>query len=245
MNMQTAHQSYTGPRGNTISAGAFHIQGPNRSVSGARVAFDRGSDGTIDRSLSVGRASGPRGSAALAAVNQQAGKTWSNYSGGLGEKESFHATIQGDPHFSVDGSINGQDVSSKFDNQDLDTRTQFAGAGFKLQTETVPWGDKGAAVVGSATVSTGFGRNRDQVTVNADGSLQVNGEETTLAAGETLKLNRSSSLSMDESGNYTVSSRNGKVTNTFDAVENPNGNYLNIESNVNDVQTVGWMQNQV
>src|SRR5262245_49497277 len=29
-----------------------------------------------------------------------------------GEKESFDASIKGDPHFTVDGSINGQDVNA-------------------------------------------------------------------------------------------------------------------------------------
>jgi hypothetical protein len=163
----------------------------------------------------------------------------------LGQKESFEASITGDPHFAVDGSINGQEVSARFDNQDLGTRTQYAGAGFKLETETVPWGSNGAAVVGSATTTTGFGRAQKEVTVNSDGSVLVNGESVTLEAGQQMDLNKTSSLALNEDGSYTVSSRNGKVTNDFKVQENPNGNYIDIHSSVDGVQTVGWLQQQV
>ncbi|MBT9585998.1 hypothetical protein IV102_21830 [bacterium] len=162
----------------------------------------------------------------------------------LGSRESFDASITGDPHFKVEGTINGQTVDSAFDNQDLGTRTQYQGSGFQLQTTTVPWGtDTGAAVVDSATVKTGFGKNADAVTVDASGGLLVNGQATTLEEGQTMDLNRTSSVTMQD-GSYSVSSRNGKVTNTFTAVENPNGNYLNINSSVDNVQTVGWLQDQ-
>jgi len=160
---------------------------------------------------------------------------------GLGVKEDFHATIIGDPHFAVQGTVNGEQKDVKFDNQDLGDRSQYRGAGFQLETNTVPWGDQGAAVVGSATVSTGFGRAKDEVTVGADGNLSVNGEQTTMEAGQSMQLNRTSSVTMDESGNYTVSSRNGKVSNTLSPMD---GGYLNIDSTVKGVQTVGWLQNQ-
>ena len=162
----------------------------------------------------------------------------------LGEKESFDASIIGDPHFSIEGSVNGQEVSTKFDNQDLGTRTQIAGAGFKLETETVAWGSGGAAVVGSATTTTGFGRAQKEVTVQADGSVLVDGQQVELEAGETMDLNRTSSLSLQEDGSYTVSSRNGKVTNNFQVQEHSNGNYINIHSSVDGVQTGGWLQQQ-
>jgi hypothetical protein len=42
-----------------------------------------------------------------------------------------------------------------------------------------------------------------------------------------------------------VSSRNGKVTNTFQANEHAYGDYLNIDTSVDNVQTVGWFQQQV
>lgn len=162
----------------------------------------------------------------------------------LGEKESFTASITGDPHFAVDGSINGQQVSANFDNQDVTTRTQFQGAGFKLETETVPWSE-GTAVVGSATTTTGFGRNQKEVTVNADGSVLVGGEQVSLAAGDTMQLNRTSSLAANEDGTYTVSSRNGKVTNTFDVNQPGENGYIDIYSSVQGVQTTGWLQQQV
>ena len=163
-----------------------------------------------------------------------------------GGKESFTATITGDPHFTVNGSVNGETVNAAFDNQDVGTRTQYKGAGFGLETTTVPWGaGNGAAVVDSATVKTGFGKHADAVTVNSSGALTVNGEAQALEAGQTLDLNRTSSVTYNADGSYSVSSRNGKVTNSFSAVENPNGNYLNVSSSVNDVQTVGWLQNQV
>lgn len=164
--------------------------------------------------------------------------------GRLGERESFQSSIVGDPHFSLSGSVNGEQKDVKFDNQDLGSRTQFAGAGFELETETVPWGEGGAAVVGEATVRTGFGRAQDEVTLSADGTLSVNGQATTLESGETLDLNRTSSVTMGEDGAYTVSSRNGKVSNTMTANDHSYGNYINIESSVNNVQTVGWLQNQ-
>lgn len=167
-------------------------------------------------------------------------------SGPLGEKESFESRIWGDPHFEMQGTVNGEQVDAKFDNHDLGNRTQFAGAGFKLETETVAWGaGNGTAVVGSSTVTTGFGKGKSEVTVNADGSVLVDGGQVTLAAGETTQLNKTSTLSMGEDGKYTVSSRNGKVTNTFEVNEHDYGNYINIDSSVNDVQTVGWFQNQV
>lgn len=162
-----------------------------------------------------------------------------------GEKESFTASITGDPHFAVEGSIDGEQVSAAFDNQDLGNRTQYAGAGFRLDTNTVPWGDGGAAVVGSATVTTGFGRAADRVTVGADGSVLVNGEAVQLESGQTMGLNRTSSLTMNEDGSYTVSSRNGKVTNTFSAQEHEAGDFLNVTSTVDGVQTRGWLQQQV
>lgn len=162
----------------------------------------------------------------------------------LGQKESFEASIIGDPHFSIEGSVNGQEVSSKFDNQDLGNRTQIAGAGFKLETETVPWGSNGAAVVGSATTTTGFGRAQKEVTVNADGSVLVDNQQVDLQSGETLQLNRTSSLALNEDGTYTVSSRNGKVTNNFEVHEHSNGNYIDIHSSVDNVQTTGWLQRQ-
>ncbi len=99
-------------------------------------------------------------------------------------------------------------------------------------------------MVDSATVNTGFGRGRDAVTVDSSGALTVNGEAVTLEEGQTMDLNRTSSVTMQD-GAYTVSSRNGKVTNTLTPMENPNGNYLNISSSVDNVQTVGWLQNQV
>jgi len=164
----------------------------------------------------------------------------------LGEKESFDASITGDPHFAMNGSVNGQEVDSKFDNHDLGNRTQIAGAGFKLETDVVPWGsDNGAAVVGSATVTTGMGRGQKEVSLDADGNLTLNGRQAELEAGQTVKLNRTSSLAMNEDGTYTVSSRNGKVTNTLSANEHANGNYVNVYTSVDDVQTVGWFQNQV
>ncbi len=162
----------------------------------------------------------------------------------LGEKESFTSSIIGDPHFALDGSVNGEDVSVKFDNHDLGNRTQIAGAGFKLETETVSWGDNGAAVVGSATVTTGFGRNQKDVSVNADGTLLVAGEQVNLEAGQTMDLNRTSSLAMNEDGSYTVLSRNGKVSNTIHVNEHGMGNYLDIYTSVDDVQTGGWLQQQ-
>lgn len=164
----------------------------------------------------------------------------------LNEKESFTASITGDPHFKLDGTVNGETVNAAFDNQDVGTRTQYKGAGFKLDTTTVPWGaGNGTAVVGEATVNTGFGRRADAVTLDANGALTVNGEATTLTAGDPLQLNRTSSVALNDDGSYTVSSRNGKVTNTLSAHENPNGNYINIQSSVDGVQTVGWLQNQV
>jgi hypothetical protein len=163
----------------------------------------------------------------------------------LGEKESFDASITGDPHYAIDGSINGEEVNTTFDNQEVGTKTQYQGAGFKLDTTTVPWGtDTGASVVDSATVTTGFGRNADAVTFDADGSVLVNGEAVSLEDGEAMQLNRTSSLSANDDGSYTVSSRNGKVTNTISAQENETGNYLNISSHVEDVQTTGWLQQQ-
>lgn len=166
--------------------------------------------------------------------------------GRLGEKESFESRIWGDPHFEMQGTINGDQVDAKFDNHDLGNRTQFAGAGFKLETETVAWGaGNGTAVVGSSTVTTGFGRGRSEVTVNSDGSVLVDGQQVSLEAGETTRLNRTSTLSLEEDGKYTVSSRNGKVTNTFEVNQHQYGDYINIDSSVKDVQTVGWFQNQV
>ena len=143
----------------------------------------------------------------------------------------------------MDGSVDGKKVSSKFDNQDLGNRTQIEGAGFKLDTEVVPWGGGGAAVVGSATMSTGFGRDKDEVKLNAaDRSVSVNGKQVSLKAGETQQLNRTSSLTMNDDGTYTVSSRNGKVTNKFALQQNPTGNYIDISTAVKDVQTTGWFQ---
>ncbi|MGE0492419.1 MAG: hypothetical protein AB7S38_24610 [Vulcanimicrobiota bacterium] len=260
MNVQTTGMhSYTGPAGNTVHWGGAKLEGPSRSLTTRGAALDLGSDGTIDGVAGAARATGPHGTlaaagyagpqragAAVRATNAETGATWSRMVGSrpLGEKESFDATIKGDPHFTVNGSINGEEVSANFDNQDLGNRTQYAGAGFKLETETVPWGNNGAAVVDSATVSTGFGRNQDQVTVNADGSVLVNGQQVSLEAGQSTQLNRTSSLSLNDDGTYTVSSRNGKVTNTFEAKEHANGNYLNISSSVDNVQTVGWLQQQ-
>jgi hypothetical protein len=163
----------------------------------------------------------------------------------LNEKESFQSSIVGDPHFKIEGSVNGESVSTAFDNQDVLTRTQFQGAGFALETTTVPWGsENGAAVVGSASVTTGFGKRADEVTLEAGGQLSVNGEAVSLESGESMKLNRTSSLSLNEDGSYTVSSRNGKVTNTLSAHEHEKGNYVNIHSSVDGVQTVGWLQQQ-
>ena len=163
----------------------------------------------------------------------------------LGQKESFQASIIGDPHFSIEGSVNGQEVSTKFDNHDLGMRTQIAGAGFKLETETVPWGsNNGAAVVGSATATTGFGRAQKEVTVNADGSVLVDNQQVELQPGQTMQLNRTSSLALNDDGTYTVSSRNGKVTNNFEVHEHSNGNYIDIHSSVDNVQTTGWLQRQ-
>lgn len=163
----------------------------------------------------------------------------------LGEKESFQSSIIGDPHFAMAGEVNGEAVDAKFDNHDLGDRTQIAGAGFKLETNTVEWGSKGAAVVGSASVTTGFGKGQKEVGFDADGGVTVNGNAVELESGQTVNLNRTSTLSYNEDGTYTVSSRNGKVTNTLSMNEHANGNYLNIYTSVDDVQTVGWFQNQV
>lgn len=165
--------------------------------------------------------------------------------GTLGAKESYQASIIGDPHFAMSGSVNGQEVDTKFDNHDLGNRTQIAGAGFQLETNTVEWGSgNGAAVVGSATVTTGFGKAQKEVGLDADGNLSVNGRNVDLESGETVNLNRTSTLSHNEDGTYTVSSRNGKVTNTMSVNQHDLGNYLNIYTSVDDVQTVGWFQNQ-
>lgn len=166
-------------------------------------------------------------------------------SNALGAKESFNASITGDPHFAVNGSINGQAVDASFDNQDLGTRTQFRGLGFKVDTTTVPWGSDGAAVVDSASVTTGVGPNKDTVTIGADGSVQVDGEDANLQPGQTVSLNATSSLTCNADGTYTVSSRRGKVTNTVSVNQNDQGNYLNLDSSVRGVQTIGWLQGQV
>lgn len=236
--MNIHHSSFyrTGPRGNSLYGGRTTVEGANFSASRGGVALDIGSNGP-DASI-VGR------QLSLNSTGQELGNLWQSYSP-LGEKESFDSRIWGDPHFEMNGSVNGEAVDSKFDNHDLGNRTQIAGAGFKLETETVPWGENGAAVVGSSTVSTGFGRNQDQVTVNADGSVLVNGDQVSLEAGQTSQLNRTSSLTMNENGTYTVSSRNGKVTNTFQANDHANGDYLNIDTSVDNVQTTGWFQQQV
>lgn len=234
MNIHSMRSSITGPRGNTVYTGRVSVQGGERSASAGVRAVDLGSDGSIDAAF--GRA----------AVNGEMRSIWGAYgSHPLGPKESFQATIKGDPHFTVDGSVNGQEVSTKFDNQDLGERVQYAGAGFSLKTDVVPWGsDNGAAVVDSATVNTGFGKNKEQVTVNSDGSVTVGGQAVSLENGDSMNLNRTSELSRNDDGSYTVSSRNGKVTNNLSVHENEKGNYINIESSVDNVQTVGWLQNQ-
>jgi uncharacterized Zn-binding protein involved in type VI secretion len=235
MNIHHSSFQMTGPRGNSLYGGRTSVQGANFSASRSRVALDIGSSGAtmVGRQLSLNQ------------TGQSLGSLWQSYGQpALGEKESFDSRIWGDPHFEMNGTVNGEAVDSKFDNHDLGNRTQIAGAGFKLETETVPWGDGGAAVVGSSTVSTGFGRNQDQVTVNADGTVLVNGEQVSMEAGQTSQLNRTSSLTMNDDGTYTVSSRNGKVTNTFQANEHAYGDYLNIDTSVDNVQTVGWFQQQ-
>lgn len=234
MKIAAARTSYTGPRGNTVHTARVGFQGPNNTASARVRAVDLGSNGSID--AASGRS----------AVNGELRNVWGGYAQNpLGEKETFESKIWGDPHFSLDGSVNGEEVSTKFDNHDLGNRTQIAGAGFALETDVVPWGaGNGTAVVGSATVSTGFGRNKEDVTLNADGSLTVGGEAVTLENGGSMSLNRTSELSRNDDGSYTVSSRNGKVTNNLSAHEHELGNYINIESSVNDVQTVGWLQNQ-
>jgi hypothetical protein len=162
----------------------------------------------------------------------------------FGARENFTASITGDPHYAVSGSINGQSVDSTFDNQDLGGRTQYRGAGFALKTDTTPWGDNGAAVVDSATVATGFGRNKDFVTISNDGSVLVDGQAQSMQAGQSIALNGTSSLTCNPDGTYTVSSRNGKVANTIGVNQDPNGNYLNINASVSNVQTAGWLQRQ-
>jgi hypothetical protein len=255
MMISQAYGSVTGPRDNTLYFGGRNVQHGNYSSSARGVALDRGSDGDID-ALAASRQRSLETSFGQVSTGQTLAGIWGGYGAGasgnegnpsrpFGEKESFEASIHGDPHFAMQGTINGQEVDSKFDNQDVGNRTQYAGAGFKLETETVPWGsENGAAVVGSSTVTTGFGRGQDQVTVNADGSVLVNGEQVSMEAGQTQQLNRTSSLSFNDDGTYTVSSRNGKVSNTFDVNQHENGNYINIDSSVSGVQTGGWFQQQ-
>lgn len=162
----------------------------------------------------------------------------------FGPRESFNASITGDPHYAVNGSVNGGAVNTTFDNQDIGSRTQYRGAGFKLETETTPWGSNGAAVVDEANITTGFGRHADTVSIGADGNVLVDGEAQSMQAGQSVALNGTSSLSCNPDGTYTVSSRNGKVTNTVSVNQNDQGNYLNINSSVSGVQTVGWLQRQ-
>lgn len=235
MQIAAARTSFTGPRGNTVHTARVGFQGPNRTSSVRVRAVDLGSNGSIDAAF--GRRT----------VNGELRSIWGEYGNNpLGEMETFEARIWGDPHFSLDGSVHAEEVSARFDNHDLGERTQIAGVDFALETNVVPWGaGNGTAVVGSATVSTGLDRNKKDVTFDADGNLTIGGEAVSLENGGSMHLNRTSELTREDDGSSTVSSRNGKVTNNLSSHEHHLGNYINIESSVNDVQTVGWLQNQV
>ena len=84
--------SYQGPRGNTLYYGGRAGAGPNRAGAVGGWAFDRGSDGTIDRARVGAAGVGPHGAAAgvagfgphghgsaAIASNGQAARTWSRF----------------------------------------------------------------------------------------------------------------------------------------------------------------------
>ena len=86
--------SYTGRAGNTWYWGGAGVsnEAGTRGAGVAGLAFDQGSDGTIDAGIAVGGAAGPRGAiggvagfgpnhhgAALAATNGETTRTWSRF----------------------------------------------------------------------------------------------------------------------------------------------------------------------
>ncbi|MDQ7821209.1 MAG: hypothetical protein RDV48_00305 [Candidatus Eremiobacteraeota bacterium] len=166
------------------------------------------------------------------------------------EEEDFTASITGDPHFTIDGEIDGEDVSTSFDNQEIGTRTMLEGEGFQLDTTTEQWGgNANTAVTTNATITTGFGRDADKLSFDADGEngvLKINGKEFTMDNGEEYQVNRTSTIKRNDDGSYTVTSKSGDgtVTQTINPQENASGDYLDISIAADDVQTEGWLQDQ-
>jgi len=164
-----------------------------------------------------------------------------------GKADNYRFDITGDPHFSVNGSIDGEQINTNFDNQDIGTRTQMKADGYQLDTTTEKWGgNENTAVVKQASVTTGYGRDSDRVTVDADGNLSINGKRTSLDAGKSLDLNHTSSVYRNTDGSYRVNSQsgNGSVSTTLKSVNNEKGNYMDIHVDANNVRSNGFVEKE-
>lgn len=158
--------------------------------------------------------------------------------------DNYSFDITGDPHYSVDGTIDGKQVDTSFDSQDMGTQTQLKAAGYELDTTTGAWGDAGATVVKEASVTTGYGPDTDRVTLDADGNLSIDGKSVALDSGESLDLNGSSSIYRNTDGSYKINSQsgNGSISTTLTSVANDTGNYLNIHAEANNVRSDGFVE---
>jgi hypothetical protein len=164
-----------------------------------------------------------------------------------GKADNYSFDITGDPHYSVKGSLDGNQVNTSFDNQEIGKKTQMEADGYKLDTTTEKWGGNGnASVIKQASVTTGHGRDSDKVTVDANGNLSINGRSTTLENGKSLDLNRSSSIFRNTDGSYKVNSQsgNGSISTTLSSVANSSGNYMNVHVDANNVRSDGFVEHQ-
>jgi hypothetical protein len=164
-----------------------------------------------------------------------------------GKADNYSFDITGDPHFSVNGSVDGEGINTNFDNQDVGTRTQMKADGYQLDTTTEKWGgNENTAVVKQASVTTGYGRDSDKVTVDADGNLSINGKRKSLEEGKSLDLNHTSSIYRNTDGSYKVNSQsgNGSVSTTLKPVKNEKGNYMDIHVDANNVRSNGFVEKE-
>jgi hypothetical protein len=164
------------------------------------------------------------------------------FSGSSGAPGFGSATISstGDPHVAIDGSLNGSNVSLKYDNMQSDpnfVRSDSFTGGYAVATQTTAPGANGVTFNQCATVTTNFGQTRVSFDKDGNAAILQNGNAIAIGAGQTVDLGSGESVT-DNGNSLVVNDTNGyggNITTTM----TQNGNGVDVSVNAQNVNLGG------
>lgn len=176
-------------------------------------------------------------------ISQLFGGGSSGSGGGLpgGSPEQFYAQANGgsvgDPHL----SFNGQTWNDMGSQSDLLDSASF-GSGFQISTQASTPNQNGVTYNQSATISTNFGLN--SVSMNNAGNVAIlqNGEQVSLAKGQTLDMGNGETVTQNQDGSLQVLADDG-MGGTMNTTLHANGNGVDVTTNAQNVDLGGALAN--